>query len=268
LATGPRFGKLLNANEAQTDLTISLLAQPNAVQDSIDRHLDRAGQLTSSQPEKALAAAKTALTLAKKNHLILSEAKAYQRLSRIYAERDDYVRALGAAKTGLAIFHKLGEQRDVCRMYMAVGVINRYLKLYDASIGANLQALTIAEARQDTALLGAIYGNLGNVYFDQKDYDRSLQSGLKALNIQMARQASQAVGNTFHNLARIYRIRRVVHLCAQLVNQRWQVADWYELIYQYGYYDQSHFIREFTQFLGKRPTLYIKDNRELARYLS
>ncbi|RDB02595.1 ATP-binding protein [Runella aurantiaca] len=185
-----------------------LWAQSGNTQETVNQHLERAEKLTSSQPEKALVAAKTALTLAQKNKLTLSEGKAFQRLARIYAERDDYVSALNAAKNGLSIFHKLGEQRDVCRMYMAVGVINRYLKLYDASIEANLQALKIAEAEQDTALLGAIYGNLGNVYFDQKDYDRSLQSGLKALNIQMAQRDSQAVGNTFHNLARIYRIRR------------------------------------------------------------
>ncbi|GAB3643328.1 helix-turn-helix domain-containing protein [Spirosoma arcticum] len=64
------------------------------------------------------------------------------------------------------------------------------------------------------------------------------------------------------------RIRRVSYLCAQLANQRWQVADWHDLIYQCGYYDQSHFIREFTQFLGKRPTIYIKDNHKLAQYQS
>jgi signal transduction histidine kinase/DNA-binding response OmpR family regulator len=185
-----------------------LLAQSNVAQQTVDQQLDRAEQLTSSQPEKALAAAKTALTLAKKNQLALSEGKAYQRLTRIYAERDDYVSALDAAKAALSIFHKLGEERAVCRMYIAMGVINRYLKLYDASIEANLQAQKIAEARQDTALLGSIYGNLGNVYFDQKEYDRSLQSGLKSLNIEIARRDSQAVGNTFHNLARVYRIRR------------------------------------------------------------
>ncbi|MGA0557797.1 ATP-binding protein [Larkinella sp. VNQ87] len=187
---------------------ISLRAQPAAVQDSINRYLSRAEQLTSSQPEQALVAAQTALALAQKNRQPLSEAKAYQRLARIHAERDDYVRALDAAKTGLSIFHQLGEQRDVCRMYIAIGIINRYLKLYNASIEANLQAQKIAEARQDTALLGAIYGNLGNVYFDKKDYEQSLQSGLKALNIQVAQRDTQAMGNTFHNLARIYRIRR------------------------------------------------------------
>lgn len=64
------------------------------------------------------------------------------------------------------------------------------------------------------------------------------------------------------------RIRRVGYLCARLASQRWQVADWHDLIYQSGYYDQSHFIREFTQFMGKRPTIYLKDNRELTQYLT
>ncbi|CCH53744.1 histidine kinase [Fibrisoma limi BUZ 3] len=196
-----------------------LRAQSDVTQAMVSRQLERAEQLTSSQPEQALKAAQTALTLARKNNLTLSEGKAYQRLARIYAERDDYVSALGAAKAGLSIFHKLGEQRDVCRMYIAVGIINRYLKLYDASIEANLQAQKIAEARQDTALLGSIYGNLGNVYFDKKDYDRSLQSGLKALNIQMARRDTQAIGNTFHNLARIYRIRREFDKSLKFYNQ-------------------------------------------------
>lgn len=184
-----------------------MLAQSGNPLETVNRQLELAEELTSSQPEKALVTAQAALILARKNHLILSEGKAYQRLARIYAERDDYINALNAAKTGLSIFHKLGEQRDVCRMYIAMGVINRSLKLYDASIEANLQAKKIAEARQDTAMLGAIYGNMGNVYFDKKDYDRALQSALKALNIQTARQDAQAIGNTFHNLARIYRVR-------------------------------------------------------------
>ncbi len=82
---------------------------------------------------------------------------------------------------------------------------------------------------------------------------------------QFERQFLQKVGVSPKYYARI---RRVGHLCAQLASQRWQVADWHELIYRSGYYDQSHFIREFTQFTGKRPTLYVRDNLELTRYLS
>lgn len=63
------------------------------------------------------------------------------------------------------------------------------------------------------------------------------------------------------------RIRRVGHLCAQLATQRWQITDWQDVVFRAGYYDQSHFIREFTQFMGKRPALYLKDNSELSQYL-
>ncbi|UFH53162.1 AraC family transcriptional regulator [Spirosoma sp. KNUC1025] len=82
---------------------------------------------------------------------------------------------------------------------------------------------------------------------------------------QFERQFLQKVGVSPKYYARI---RRIGYLCAQLAGQRWQVADWHDLIYRCGYYDQSHFIREFTQFTGKRPTLYVKDNLELANYLA
>lgn len=63
------------------------------------------------------------------------------------------------------------------------------------------------------------------------------------------------------------RIRRVGYLCAQLANSRWNIADWHDVIYRAGYYDQSHFIREFTGFTGRSPSLYVRDNVELAHFL-
>lgn len=32
--------------------------------------------------------------------------------------------------------------------------------------------------------------------------------------------------------------------------------DWAELVYQLGYYDQAHLIKEFTEFLGHSPEKY------------
>lgn len=64
------------------------------------------------------------------------------------------------------------------------------------------------------------------------------------------------------------RIRRISHLCSELASQRWQVDDWQDLIYRSGYYDQSHFIKEFTEFTGKNPSLYTRNNVELMNYLS
>ncbi|GAB3948941.1 AraC family transcriptional regulator [Spirosoma harenae] len=64
------------------------------------------------------------------------------------------------------------------------------------------------------------------------------------------------------------RIRRVGYLCSELASQRWQVTDWQDLVYRCGYYDQSHFIKEFTEFTGKNPSLYVRNNVELTHYLS
>ena len=63
------------------------------------------------------------------------------------------------------------------------------------------------------------------------------------------------------------RIRRVGFVCAQLATHRWQVPDWHEFIFRAGYYDQSHFIKDFTEFTGKSPSLYVKDNAELTNFL-
>lgn len=64
------------------------------------------------------------------------------------------------------------------------------------------------------------------------------------------------------------RIRRIGHLCSVMASNRWQVSDWHDLLVGAGYYDQSHFIKEFTEFTGKRPSLYVKDNVELSHYLN
>ncbi|GAB2581226.1 DUF6597 domain-containing transcriptional factor [Spirosoma areae] len=92
-----------------------------------------------------------------------------------------------------------------------------------------------------------------------------LMTDLYVCRRQFERHFLQKVGVSPKYYARI---RRVGFLCAQLATQRWQVTDWHDLIYECGYYDQSHFIREFTQFMGKRPTHYVKDNLELTNYLS
>jgi AraC-like DNA-binding protein len=92
-----------------------------------------------------------------------------------------------------------------------------------------------------------------------------LMTDLYVCRRQFERQFLQKVGVSPKYYARI---RRISYLCAQLAGKRWQVYDWHDLIYRCGYYDQSHFIREFTQFTGKKPSLYVKDNLELAHYLS
>ena len=133
---------------------------------------------------------------------------AYQRLTRIYAERSEYARALEAGKAGIAIFIRLGKHQETCRMYIGLGIINRYLKQYSASIEANRKAEEIAKQHALNPQLAAIYGNLGNVYFDQADYEEALQNHLKSLQINTVLGDEQGMGNTYHNLGMVYRVRK------------------------------------------------------------
>lgn len=63
------------------------------------------------------------------------------------------------------------------------------------------------------------------------------------------------------------RISRVSDLCARMAVKKWNIADWNDLVHHYGYYDQSHFIKEFTEFVGKSPSGYVRSNQELANYV-
>lgn len=63
------------------------------------------------------------------------------------------------------------------------------------------------------------------------------------------------------------RVRKISHLCKTMATQKWNIDDWHQLIVQYGYYDQAHFIKEFKGFMGRSPSFYLKNNQELARYL-
>lgn len=92
-----------------------------------------------------------------------------------------------------------------------------------------------------------------------------LMTELYVCRRQFERKFLQKVGVSPKYYARI---RRNSHLCMILANQRWQVADWQDIIYRSGYYDQSHFIKEFTEFIGKSPSAYVKNNVELANFLS
>ncbi|RYU93317.1 DUF6597 domain-containing transcriptional factor [Emticicia agri] len=81
---------------------------------------------------------------------------------------------------------------------------------------------------------------------------------------QLERQFLQKVGISPKYYARI---RRISHLCSVMAKKQWQISDWHDLIFQMGYYDQSHFIKEFTAFTGKSPSFYLKNNVELSNYL-
>lgn len=61
------------------------------------------------------------------------------------------------------------------------------------------------------------------------------------------------------------RVRRISFICNAIAGK--QEANWTDLLYDFEYYDQAHFIKDFEEFTGRSPQQYLKENRELARYV-
>jgi AraC-like DNA-binding protein len=60
------------------------------------------------------------------------------------------------------------------------------------------------------------------------------------------------------------RIRRFSYISYHLMYQK---DDWQELIYKGGYFDQSHFIKDFQFFNRQNPTDYLLQHKELIQFL-
>lgn len=60
------------------------------------------------------------------------------------------------------------------------------------------------------------------------------------------------------------RIRRFAHVSYCLMYQK---ASWQDIAYDAGYYDHSHFIKDYNFFNRQNPTAYLQHHHELVKYL-
>lgn len=61
------------------------------------------------------------------------------------------------------------------------------------------------------------------------------------------------------------KIRRFGYTCSLMAGNR--EVDFMEVLHRGGYYDQSHFIKDFKYFAGRTPRTYAQTNVELANYV-
>ena len=78
------------------------------------------------------------------------------------------------------------------------------------------------------------------------------------------RQFNTHVGFSPKSLCRIVRFQRAVKLLSRVAS----TLDWAGVALESGYYDQSHFIREFKSFAGKEPTSYIRETNVMSDYFT
>lgn len=83
--------------------------------------------------------------------------------------------------------------------------------------------------------------------------DLKIKTLAKTINLserQLQRRFKKAVGLTPKEFARIRKIRTAV---IQLLLQR---EDYQDVVYNNGYFDQAHFIHDFSSVIGTNPTLF------------
>lgn len=73
----------------------------------------------------------------------------------------------------------------------------------------------------------------------------------------LARKFTDQVGLSPKQYARIIRFRAVMHHLLQTPN-----ASWLDVVHRFGYYDQSHFIKDFQHFTGRAPTQYPRADQD------
>lgn len=59
------------------------------------------------------------------------------------------------------------------------------------------------------------------------------------------------------------RYQRFLTLIRELQGTK-QIVDWQDITYRYGYYDQSHLIRDFNYYLGVSPQQYLKFRQDMC----
>jgi len=77
---------------------------------------------------------------------------------------------------------------------------------------------------------------------------------------QLERLFKKYIGLTPKYYARIIRFNYIFQLIKSKENS------WAEIVYQSGYYDQSHFIHNFKAFTGEDPSAYFFENKNMANF--
>ena len=77
---------------------------------------------------------------------------------------------------------------------------------------------------------------------------------------QLERLFKTYIGLTPKYYARIIRFNYIFQLIKD------QDITWAEVVYRSGYYDQSHFIRDFKAFTGEDPSAYYFDEKNMANF--
>ncbi len=128
-----------------------------------------------------------------------------------------------------------------------------FSKLLDHELGLIVQPFN-DDAQYVERCLDLIFERKGNVDV------RELQDRVAITERQLQRLFNKYVGLPPKFYCRIIRFSHIFGLMEQ------RDASWVEIALESGYYDQSHFIRNFKAFTGEDPSAYLFEEETLANF--
>lgn len=159
------------------------------------------------------------------------------------------------ANTGVSIEPEYGfELKDVVNQFQAleleedlIFILEEYLtkKLERSPLGPNLSANLLPLIQEHNGVLSV--GQLEQM------------AGYSTRTLQRKFQAE--LGISPKSLLQIVRFNA---LLAQL--KQGSIDSWSRIVYDYGYFDQAHFIKDFKRYTSKTPTNFLQSNTTLSDF--
>lgn len=91
---------------------------------------------------------------------------------------------------------------------------------------------------------------------------RELARNIGISHKHLLTQFNKCVGITPKMFYRVHRFQKALQYI-----EKWETIDWISLVYDCGYYDQAHFIREFKSFSGLTPSQYISHKNDALNHI-
>ena len=179
------------------------LAQPGAKGAVADLNAEAKATVDSS-PERSLAAAQKALTLAQQEHDLRGQAEALNYLAYAHRSQSLLEQARREAEESIELYRQAGDRWGEAQGHNTLGLTEADLGRFADALDNHLKAQTIREKDGDKEGLAYTYNNLGNVYRSMGEFHKALdyhQRGLR-LKVELGLKASEAFSH--HNMGLVY----------------------------------------------------------------
>lgn len=168
---------------------------------------------------------------------------------------------------GLAMYEFVEERVDLRTVFPAA-LVDRYAAAFIGQDAPEAKASLLEQFLQEMTDPAKAISD----YIDVAANEIVAQNGLVQLSklVEKSCTSRRTFERNFFNKVGLSpkffsRIRRISYICNQIAGKK--EVNWPKIYFENAFYDHSHFIRDFEEFIGRAPGQYIKDNHELIHHV-